>query len=51
MGELVSTIAEGTFESGFHQITFNAANLSTGTYIYRIESSDLTISKKMLLIK
>ena len=51
MGELISTIADGSYEAGFHQVTFNSDDLATGAYIYRIESDGLTISKKMLLIK
>lgn len=40
LGELVKTIAEGTYETGNHKVTFNASNLPSGAYIYRIESSD-----------
>jgi hypothetical protein len=61
LGELVETIAEGTYEAGFHKVTFsaiggsasggNASALPSGTYIYRIESSDFVQVRKMVLIK
>ena len=51
IGELVTTLAEGTFEQGYHSVTFNAANIPSGTYVYRLESSDFVQVKKMVLIK
>jgi len=51
LGELVEAIAEGTYETGYYKVTFNASNLPSGTYIYRIESSDFVQVKKMVLIK
>jgi hypothetical protein len=51
LGELVDTIAEGTYEAGYHKVTFNASSLPSGAYIYRIESSDFLHTKKMLLLK
>jgi len=51
IGELVTTLAEGTYEQGYHSVTFNAANIPSGTYVYRLESSDFVQVKKMVLIK
>lgn len=51
LGELVETIAEGMYESGYHKVTFNASTLPSGTYIYRMESSEFVQVKKMVLIK
>jgi hypothetical protein len=59
LGELVETLAEGTYEAGYHKVTFNASSLPSGAYIYRIESSDHSTSsgqnfvqvRKMILIK
>lgn len=51
LGELVETLAAGTYEAGYHKVTFNASNLPSGTYIYRMESSNFIQVKKMLLIK
>ena len=38
LGEIVETLAEGTYEAGYHKVTFNASSLPSGAYIYRIES-------------
>jgi hypothetical protein len=51
LGEQVANIAEGMYESGFHKVTFNAIGLPSGTYVYRLESSEFVQVKKMVLIK
>jgi hypothetical protein len=51
IGELVETLAEGTYDAGYHKATLNAQNLPSGAYIYRIESSEFVQVKKMILIK
>jgi hypothetical protein len=37
--------------AGYHTVTFNASNLSSGIYFYRISAGKYTSIKKMLLIK
>lgn len=51
LGELVRTIAEGTYEKGYHKVVVDAANLPSGTYVYRIESPNFIQVKKMVLLK
>ena len=51
LGEQVLTIIEGMYESGYHRVTFNASNLPSGIYIYRLESSEYVSVKKMILLK
>ncbi len=55
IGELVKTLVNGTIESGYHKITFNAADLTSGTYIYQIKAvgngRTFVDTKKMILIK
>ena len=55
IGELVTTLVNGTIEAGYQKVTFNAADLTSGTYIYQIKavSSERTFidTKKMVLIK
>ena len=51
LGELVQTLAEGTYEAGYHKVTFSASSLPSGAYIYRIESPEFVQVKKMVLIK
>ncbi len=55
IGSEVGKIAEGKFNSGFHAISFDAQNLSSGTYFYKIiaesDKGNFTKTLKMTLIK
>jgi hypothetical protein len=37
--------------SGYHQVTFNAENLPSGVYIYKLKAGNHIYTKKMLLLK
>lgn len=50
-GRKVADIMNGNISAGKHNIDFNASNLSSGVYFYRIETPDFTSIKKMMLIK
>lgn len=51
LGQFVSTIIQGEFEPGYYKTDFNAAQLASGIYIYRLHGNNVCISKKMLLVK
>ena len=51
LGQLVTNLVNETQTAGYHEINFNASNLSNGLYIYRLESNGKVESRKMLLIK
>ncbi len=51
VGEKVAAIFNGVLNSGTHSFDFNAENLPSGTYIYRISVDKYSASKKMNLIK
>jgi hypothetical protein len=50
-GRLVATLVNGHRDAGHHEITFDASNLASGLYIYRIEAGDFIASSKMVLLK
>jgi hypothetical protein len=50
-GQKIETIISDRFSQGSHVVTFNAQNLSSGTYIYRLKTESGTVSKKFTLIK
>jgi hypothetical protein len=37
--------------TGHHEVEFNAQNLSSGTYLYRIQAGEFQDVKKMVLVK
>jgi 3-phytase len=51
LGEQVAVLVNEFKEAGFHTINFNAENLLSGIYIYRINAEQFSDTKKMLLIK
>ncbi len=53
LGQEVAVIAEKEFSAGIHSVKFDASNLSSGMYFYKIEAKDSNFSetKKMILIK
>lgn len=50
-GRLVSTLAEGTYPAGKHEIRISANGLASGIYMYRLQTSGQTITKQMTLIR
>jgi hypothetical protein len=51
IGRLVKTLAKSEFTAGIHQVQFDASSLSSGIYLYRIQSGNQVIVKKMMLVK
>jgi hypothetical protein len=50
-GQKIQTLLNDKMAAGSHQIEFNAQNLSSGVYFYRIEAGEFQDVKKMILIK
>jgi hypothetical protein len=51
LGEEVATVVNNVQKAGRYEINFNASNLSSGVYVYRIETVNFTASKKLMLMK
>ena len=51
LGEKVVTLLNGVLESGYHQVSFDAANLPSGLYLYEIKAGEFSSIKKMVLMK
>ena len=51
LGRLVSTLVNQVQNPGTHAISFNASNLSSGIYFYKLESGSFQSTKKMILVK
>jgi peptidyl-prolyl cis-trans isomerase A (cyclophilin A) len=50
-GQLVSELVNSKLDKGFHNINFNASDLNSGIYFYKLECSRFSRTNKMLLIK
>ncbi len=50
-GRKVAELVDGWRNAGVHEATFDASDLASGIYIYRIEAGDFSAVRKMVLVK
>ncbi len=48
---MAAVVENDVFAAGEHAMSFEADNLSTGVYIYRLVADDFTSYQKMVLIR
>jgi hypothetical protein len=51
LGQKVATVLAKDMAAGSHEVSFDASNLSSGIYFYRLESGKSLDVKKMMLLK
>ncbi|OGU47137.1 MAG: hypothetical protein A2000_05355 [Ignavibacteria bacterium GWB2_36_8] len=51
LGQQVEVLINGFRNAGTYELTWDASNLPSGVYIYRLETGSNVISKKMMLLK
>jgi uncharacterized membrane protein len=51
LGEKVATLINETKDAGNYEAEFNASNLTSGIYIYKLEAGNFQSTKKMMLLK
>ena len=51
LGQLVSTVLSKDLNVGSYEADFNAANLPSGIYFYKLEAGNTVLTKKMMLLK
>jgi Secretion system C-terminal sorting domain len=50
-GKEVASLVNGNVSAGYNTVTFNASNLSSGIYYYKLETAGFTKVMKMALVK
>jgi len=51
LGREVATLVNEEKEAGYHSVDFNASDLPSGVYFYRIQAGNFIDTKKMILLK
>jgi hypothetical protein len=51
LGEEIATLVNNFQKANRYEANFNAAGLSSGIYVYKIEAANYTASKKLMLMK
>jgi|GEM_PF-6714606 len=50
-GRVVATLVDGQLNAGHHFAEFNASNLPSGAYFYKIQAGNFSATKSMMLLK
>lgn len=51
LGQETTTLIDGDYLPGYHQVIFDARNYATGLYFYHIQMKDYQAVKKMILLE
>jgi len=51
MGQKVAVLLDGKMDAGFHSIVWNAYNMSSGVYFYKISAGEYSSIRKCVLMK
>ena len=51
VGEEIAVLVNGYSEAGRFNVTFDASNLPSGVYLYKLQSANTVQTKKMMLLK
>jgi hypothetical protein len=51
LGREVTVLVDERRDAGVHEVTFDAAGLSSGVYFYRLQAGDFGQSRRLVLLK
>ncbi|HTK80696.1 MAG TPA: LamG-like jellyroll fold domain-containing protein, partial [Bacteroidota bacterium] len=51
IGEEVATLVDGTLDAGYRSVTWNATDLPSGLYFYRLRANAFEETRKLLLLR
>ncbi|MCB0745039.1 MAG: T9SS type A sorting domain-containing protein, partial [Ignavibacteriae bacterium] len=51
LGKEITTLVNEASKPGIYQVTFNASNLTSGIYYYRLQYGEFNETKKLVLLK
>ena len=51
LGQQISILQNGEQAAGYHEVRFDASDLPSGVYLYRLRSGEFTETKKLVLVR
>lgn len=51
IGKEIATLVSGIKEAGSYRVTWNAENVPSGVYLYKLETNGKTLTRQMILMK
>ncbi len=51
VGQELTDLVNADVNAGYHEIRFNASNLASGVYFYRLHAGSYTETRKLILMK
>ncbi|OGU63114.1 MAG: hypothetical protein A2V66_04830 [Ignavibacteria bacterium RBG_13_36_8] len=51
LGQKVAELVDQYQDAGYHEVSFEASDLNSGIYLYKIEAESFTKIKKMIFLK
>ncbi|MFO7447357.1 MAG: T9SS type A sorting domain-containing protein [Ignavibacteriaceae bacterium] len=51
LGQELATLVNGEMKIGSHTVNFDASNLASGLYIYKLSGNNVSLTRKMMLLK
>ena len=51
LGREIVTLVNDSYPAGVHTATFDASTLSSGVYIYQLQTGNIILNRKMTVVK
>jgi hypothetical protein len=51
LGQVVTSLVDSELPAGYHVVTWDASDMASGVYFYRIQAGEYTATKRMVLMK
>ena len=51
LGQQIARLVNGEIEAGYHEVNFDASNLASGVYLYRLNAADYVQTRRLVVLR